>query len=103
MSRKRTPDSNRSSSPSLVAPRVHRRPPGDAPPLTLQAGFVVALVASVVVLSYPVAAAAAVAAAAVVGLLVTAAGRAVRRAAAREATVRVPLVGVEVTVARSAE
>jgi hypothetical protein len=103
MSRKRSDDSDRSSSLSLVAPRVYRGSPRDAPPLTAQAGFIGVVVAGIVVLSYPVAAAVAVVTAAVVGLLVTAAGRAVRRAAAREATLRVPLAGVEVTVARSGE
>ncbi|MDS0292919.1 hypothetical protein [Halogeometricum luteum] len=103
MSRKRSDDSDRSSSLSLVAPSVYRRSPRDAPPLTVQAGFVGLVVAGVAVLSYPVAAVAAAVGVAVVGLLVTAAGRAVRRAAAREATLRVPLAGVEVTVARSGE
>ncbi|MDS0298701.1 hypothetical protein NDI76_08095 [Halogeometricum sp. S1BR25-6] len=103
MSRKRSDDSNRRSSLPLVAPRVYRRSPRDAPPLTVQAGFLGVIVAGVVVLSYPVAAAAAAVAAVVVGLLVTLAGRAVQRAAARETTVRVPLAGVEVTVARSGE
>ncbi|ELZ26086.1 hypothetical protein C474_20336 [Halogeometricum pallidum JCM 14848] len=104
MSRKPSDDSHRNrSSPSLVAPRVYRRAPCDAPPLTVQVGFLGVVVAGVVVLSYPAAAAAAAVTAAVVGLLVTAAGRAVRRAAVRETTVRVPLAGVELTVARSGE
>ena len=103
MSRKRSDDSDRRSPLSLVAPRVYRRSPRDAPPLTVQVGFLGVVIAGVAVLSYPVAAVAAAVTIAVVGLLATAASRAVRRAAARETTLRVPLAGVEVTVARSGE
>jgi hypothetical protein len=80
--------------------RAHRHV--GVPGLLVQAGFVVAVLLAVVVASYPVAAGAAlvVTVAGVRGCL--AAARFLRRAADREATVRVPGVAVEVTLARAA-
>lgn len=95
------PDRHSPSAPP-ASPHVEaHRSVHDDPSLVVQFGVAAGVVAAVGVLSYPAAAVAVVALAAAVGVVTTAVGRAVDRAAAREASVRVPGADVEVTVARS--
>jgi hypothetical protein len=102
MSRPRTDDTNRSRPPVVRSTLGHHsRPAEDSPPLAVQVGLVAAIVATVVVASYPVVTASAVAVAVFLGVLTTAVGRSLHVAAARETTVRVPGSSVEVTLAHS--